>query len=362
METLSAHLNNLINLEKGIYFLENSLWNWILAVIIAIAIYFILRPIFNVIVEKIDKVINHTDSTINLVLIETLKNSKFWFFAVIAIFFGSKILNLGEYEFVPFKILILTTFVQVGIWLSVIFSRGLKNWNRRHRNPSQRAAIVIVHGVGKFFIWSAILLLILDNFGVRVISLLAGLGVGGIALALAVQKVLGDLFASISIMIDKPFEIGDLINVGTIWGTVETIGVKTTRIRALTGEQVIIANSDLLDSRVSNFKRMSERRITLGISVSNQTSKENLHAIVDVIKGIIDSQNDARYDRGHLKGFSASSVDYEFIYWVTKPDYLSYMDVQQQINLAIIDAFAEREINLAYSTQRVLVENNGFGS
>jgi small-conductance mechanosensitive channel len=329
----------------SIYFFGNSLWDWFLAIIISVLVYFLLRFLFKFIVAKLSGVIA-----------DSIKNSKTWFFAAIALFFGTRILNFGEYDFLPLKILILATFVQAGIWLSVIFHWSLANWSHKNENPSQRAAFVIIQGIGKFIIWVTILLLILDNLGVQVISLLTGLGVGGIAVALAVQKILGDLFASVSIMIDKPFEIGDLITIDSIIGTVEAIGVKTTKIRSITGEQIIISNSDLLDSRISNFKRMTERRATLGISVSNKTPNEHLQIIVGMVKSIIENQSDARFDRGHLKSFSASSVDYEFVFWVTKPDYLSFMDVQQQINLAIINALAEKNINLAYPIQKVLLE------
>jgi len=226
------------------------------------------------------------------------------------------------------------------------------------KNPNQNPAVSITLVFGKFIVWAAIVLLILDNMGVKIISLVAGLGLGGIAIALAVQKILGDLFASISIMLDKPFEVNDLITTDMITGTVESIGIKTTRIRSVNGEQVVISNGDLLESRITNLKRMTERRIIFSISVSSQTSNENLKNIVALIKNIIDKQSDTRFDRGHLKSFSASSVDYEIVYWVTKPDYLSYMDVQQGINLAILDAFAEKKINLAYSAQKVLLEKN----
>jgi small-conductance mechanosensitive channel len=226
------------------------------------------------------------------------------------------------------------------------------------RYSPQSVAITIIMGLSKFILWVAILLLILDNLGVKVVSLLAGLGIGGIAIALAAQRILGDLFASISIMLDKPFEAGDLINTGTVTGFVESIGVRTTRIRSITGEQVIIANSDLLESRMNNFKRMTERRITFGISISSDTANKDLKSIVGIIKNIIDNQSDARFDRGHLKNFSASSVDYEIVFWVTKPDYLTYMDVQEKINLAILDVFEERNIKLAYPAQRVLLEKD----
>jgi small-conductance mechanosensitive channel len=356
MESLLARFKMLEVTEEGIYFLKNSLWDWLFAVIITIVVYFLLRPLFNLIVRKIDKKINHKQHKLGDIIINVLKNSKSWFFAIIAIFLGTKFLNLGEYNFIPHKILILTMLVQAAVWLSIIFSQSLKNWSEKNENPSKHSATVIVLWLGKFLIWSSAFLLLLDNLGVKIVSLLAGLGVGGIALALAMQKILGDVFASISIMLDKPFEIGDFIFIGDIKGTVESIGIKTTHLRSLTGEQVIIANSVLLDSRVSNFKRMSERRIVLDINVNPQNLEETLQEIIALVKDIIENQNDARFDRGHLKGFSASSIDYEFVYWVRSPDYVIYMDVQQKINMAILAAFAKRKINLAHQTQKVLLD------
>jgi len=356
MDSLLTYLNQFIKTEEGIYFLGNSLWNWFLAMAAFVAIYFTVKPIFGLIVKKIDKVINHKLNKTGDIAVDTLKHSKAWFFIAIAIFFGSKFLNLSGYNFLPFRILMFAIFIQAGIWSNVIFSKGLKNWNQKNKNPSQHAAVVIVLWFGRFIIWATVLLLILDHLGIEAISLLAGLGVGGIAIALAMQKILGDLFASISIMLEKPFEIGDFVMVGDIRGTVESIGIKTTRIRSINGEQIVISNSDLLESRVNNFKRMAERRIIFNLNVSNQTSKENIHAITEVVKNIIDSQENVRFDRGHLKGFSPGSIDYEFVYWVKNPDFMVYMDVQQKINLAIIDEFAERNINMAYPAQKVLLE------
>jgi len=319
------------------------------ALLITIAVYIAFRLIFGLIVKR----------KFNKILADTLKNSKFWFFAAIALFFGVKNLNLGQFHFLPLQILILTTFLQAGIWLSVIFKDLLVNWSEKNNpNASKNAGFIIISGFGHFLIWSAILLLILDNLGVKVVSLMAGLGVGGIAVALAVQKILGDLFASISIMIDKPFEIGDFIAVGEFRGTVESIGIKTTRLRSLTGEQVIISNTDILDSRINNLKRMEERRIVLNFGVSYKTSRENLEKIIELVKNIIDNQSDARLERGNLKSFDASSIDYEFVYWVTKPDFPTYMNVQEKINLAMIDAFAKINVEMARPTQAVFVHGS----
>jgi len=223
-------------------------------------------------------------------------------------------------------------------------------------NPSK--PILIFMKVGKFLVFIVILLLTLDSLGVKVVSLLAGLGIGGLAIAFAAQKVLGDLFIYVLIKLDKPFEEGDLINFGTITGKVKKIGIKTTRIDSdsETGEEIIVSNSGLLEGKVINFAKRKQRRITFDISVSNQTAKENLQAIIALVKGIIENQNDAVFKRGHLKGFSAGAVEYEFVFDVTKLD--SYMAVQEKVYLAILDAFAERNIIMSYPAQKVLLEKN----
>jgi small-conductance mechanosensitive channel len=356
MENILAHINGLIDSLSEVNIVHLAL-RLVLATAIAIFVYIVFRFLFKKLVAQADKFAHSKDNKVYLIAIDAFKNSKSWFFAAFALFASAEILELGRHTYIPLKILTLAAFIQIGIWLSVIFRDSLINWSEKN-NQSKNSTVTIMMLLGKFFIWAAILLLILDNLGVKVVSLLAGFGIGGIAVALAVQKILGDLFASVSIMLDKPFEVGDLINIDSVTGFVESIGVKTTRIRSITGEQVIISNSDLLESRVNNLKRMAERRITLPINASPGTSNENLKSIVDIVKNIIGNQENARFDRGHLKNVSASSVDYEFVYWVTKPDYLTYMDVQEKINLKILDAFAERKISLAYPAQRVLLEKN----
>ncbi len=220
-------------------------------------------------------------------------------------------------------------------------------------NPSK--PILIFMKIGKFLVFIIILLLTLDSLGVKVVSLLAGLGIGGLAIAFAAQKVLGDLFTYVLIKINKPFEEKDWISFGTITGIVEKIGIKTTIINPDTGtdERIIVSNSSLLEGQVTNFREYKNRRIIFGISVSNQTSKENLKEIVAIVKGIIEKQSDVSFKRGHLKSFSAGAVEYEFAFDVLRT---KYMDIQEKINLAILDVFAERNIIMAYPAQKVLLE------
>jgi small-conductance mechanosensitive channel len=212
--------------------------------------------------------------------------------------------------------------------------------------------------VAKMAIWTIVTLLALENMGIDVTALIAGLGIGGIAIALAIQNILSDLFASLSIIVDKPFVIRDFIIVGELMGTVERIGLKTTRVKSLTGEQIIFSNSDLLSSRVRNYKRMYERRIAFPIGVTYQTSPEKLEEISVLIEEIVSRQSDVRFDRCHFKSFGDFAIVFETVYYVLNPDYAVYMNVQQAINLAIMRAFTAHSIEFAYPTQTLFVQRD----
>jgi small-conductance mechanosensitive channel len=201
-----------------------------------------------------------------------------------------------------------------------------------------------------------VILFALDNLGVAVTPMLTGLGIGGIAIALAVQNILGDLFGSVSILLDRPFVVGDSIQVGDKSGTVERIGIKTTRVRANSGEQLVFANTDLLASRVQNFKRMSERRVQFPIGIAYETPSDRIRALPALIRAAIEKQSPVRFDRCHLKSFGAYSLDYEAVYFVLTPDFKTYMDIQQAINFELFDLFAAQGIEFAYPTQAQVVK------
>jgi len=246
--------------------------------------------------------------------------------------------------------------------LDFIFNRIIKmlpnDISSKLNDKKNTSIFKYIVNICKFLVFIIILLLTLDSLGVKVVSLLAGLGIGGLAIAFAAQKVLGDLFTWVLIMINKPFKEEDRISFGTITGIVKKIGIKTTRIdpETGTGEEIIVSNSSLLEGQVTNFGTKGEtnnRRIIFGISVSNQTSKENLKEVVAAVKGIIEKQSNTIFKRGHLKNFSAGAVEYEFAFDVLRTE---YMNIQEKINLAILDAFDERNIIMAYPVQKVLLE------
>lgn len=243
---------------------------------------------------------------------------------------------------------------QVGFW----GHRAIRGWRTlqiRRSQESENGAAAMNYGViaflGEMALWIVLILMILDNLGVNITTLVASLGIGGIAVALAVQNILGDLFASLSIALDKPFVAGDFIIIDTAMGTVKQVGLKTTRIQSLTGEELILSNADLLKSRIRNMKRMEERRIVFQIGLVFGTSSEKLRKANEIIADTVRSQPNARLDRAHFKAIGASSLDFEVVYYVLTPDYNQYMDTQQAINLTLIERLEAEGIEFAFPTQ-----------
>ncbi len=212
-------------------------------------------------------------------------------------------------------------------------------------------------------IWTVGLVFLLDNLGFKVSAVITGLGIGGIAVALAAQAILGDLFAYFVIFFDRPFEIGDFIIVGDKLGSVEYIGLKTTRVRSLSGEQLVFSNKDLTDSRIHNYKKMERRRVVFQLGVIYQTTLEQVKEIPGIVRKIIEDQEDTAFDRGHFAKYGDFSLNFEFVYYVIGADYNKYMDIQQAINLAIYKVFEEKGIEFAYPTQTLFMSMlNGNGS
>ncbi|MCX6170539.1 MAG: mechanosensitive ion channel family protein [Ignavibacteriales bacterium] len=202
-----------------------------------------------------------------------------------------------------------------------------------------------------FFVWIIGLLFLLDNLGFQISTIVAGLGISGIAVALAAQAILGDLFSYFVIFFDRPVEIGDFITFDSKEGTIEKIGIKTTRVRALSGEQLIVANSKLTSSILHNYKRLETRRIVFKLGVTYQTKSDQLKMIPGIVKGIIEKHEQIRFDRAHFKSYGDFSLNFEIVYYVLSSDYTFYMDIQEKINLEIYDQFEKLGIKFAYPTQ-----------
>jgi small-conductance mechanosensitive channel len=249
-------------------------------------------------------------------------------------------------------------FIQIGIWgmslVDALLEKGFET--ARVGESAAKSASGIVRWFAVVLIWGCVILVILSGFGVEITPLIAGLGVGGIAIAFALQQILGDVFCSVAIVMDKPFEVGDFIIVGDFMGTVERIGIKTTRVRSLSGEQIIFSNSDLLGSRVRNYKRMQERRVVFGFGVLYSTSVDQLRQIPDIVKEIITAIDGIRFDRAHFQKFGDSSLDFEVVYYVLSADYNLYMDIQQRINLELLSRLEALGVEMAFPSRTIYLD------
>jgi small-conductance mechanosensitive channel len=273
-----------------------------------------------------------------------------WLFLwAVAVYLGSRDLTFipRVERFLTIGIVLLF-WMQVGLWAmaAVRYAIDLRRKSSAGLDELLTSSIDVILFVAGLVIWAMVLLLALDNLGVEIKPLLAGLGIGGIAVALAVQTVLSDLLASLSIALDKPFGIGDFLTVGESQGTVEHIGVKSTRLRSLTGEQLIMGNTDILKSRVRNYGRMRERRAVFQFGVSYDTDPQALAAIPAEVRKIVESTPDTRFDRCHFLTYGESTLQFETVFFALKPDFNTYADAQQKINLAIFDRLREMKVSL----------------
>lgn len=229
------------------------------------------------------------------------------------------------------------------------------------KKRGRESAITQLRGITlivSIVIWSIAILFFINNLGYNVTTILTGLGIGGIAIALATQTILADLFNYFVLFFDRPFEVGDFIVVEDKSGTVEAIGIKTTRVRALSGEQLVFSNTDLTNSRLHNFKRMQQRRVVFTLGVTYTTPKEKLEKIPQVIQDAITQQADTRFDRAHFVSLGDFSLIFEAVYYVLTDDYNRYMDIQQAINLHLYEVFQREHIEFAFPTQSMIVQKS----
>ena len=335
-------------------YLGNSLHTWLVALGIAVAVFLVLKSVQSLAKHRLSALAKKTKTNLDDLVVEVLSKTKFLFLFVVSIYVGAQALTLPPLvQHVLDKLTIFVVLLQAAFWGNGAVAFWLKH-TIAQRKEEDAAAATTLAGLGFLLtlaVWSVALLLALDNMGVNITGLVAGLGIGGLAIALAVQNILGDLFASLSIILDKPFVIGDFIVVDDLQGTVEHVGLKTTRVRSLSGEQIVFSNSGLLQSRIRNYERMQERRVVFNLRVTYQTPYEYLQKIGPIVQQIIGGQSQARFDRVHFKEYGDSALIYEVVYYITTPDYNLYMDVQQAINLGIYRRFQEAGITFAYPTR-----------
>jgi small-conductance mechanosensitive channel len=341
--------------------LGNSLEQWTVAILVALATFLVLQIARWFVLQRLARLIFRRRRNAEQVSVRLVRQTKIIFMLVVSIYAGSRLLAMPESvsSFVSLAAGI-AFIIQLGIWAHALIDGILagQRGDDLADAAGSSSTLNVVGMIAKGAVWTIVLLLVLDNLpGVQVTTLIASLGIGGIAIGLAVQNILGDLFASLSIALDKPFVIGDFIVVGDYRGTVEHIGLKSTRLRSISGEQLVFGNGDLLGSRIQNFKRMMRRRVAFKVGVTYQTTPEQIMAVPDKLRQIVEAQENTTFDRAHFQEFGDFALIFEVVYFVEEPDYTVYMDTQQAINLEIMRYFQETGIEFAYPTQTVLLQS-----
>ena len=335
-------------------FLGNAVTTWVYAAAAFVLTAVGVRVFLRVIAKRLARLAEHTETRFDDAAVELLRQTRWWVLAVFGLYAAARFLELPERPEHWIRIAaIAALLIQAGFWASGLVVSAVE-YSRRQRmanTPAAATGLYAIGIVGRIVVWSVILLLILDNLGIDITALVASLGVGGVAVALAVQNILGDLFASFSIIFDKPFVVGDFLIIGEHMGSVEHVGLKTTRLRSLTGEQLVFSNSDQLSSRIRNFGRMKERRVAFEIGVTYETSRDKLKKIPQMLRSAIEAQSKTRFDRAHFKAFGDFSLLFETVYFVAVPDYNIYMDIQQDVNLAIHEQFENAGVEFAFPSQ-----------
>ncbi|WP_244100100.1 mechanosensitive ion channel family protein [Burkholderia anthina] len=329
--------------------------DWVYAFGAAVASYIALAYLLKFVTDRLATLSTRTSTQYDDMLVEVLRRTHKIVLLAAAILIGAKFLPLPERWANRLDHL---WFLVVGLQLALWASRGVGIWTARRLQATNALAhnpvmTTMIAWTLRGLLWSVLLLAILANMGVNITAFVASLGVGGVAVALAVQSILSDLFASLAIGLDKPFEIGDFIVFGDVAGSIEHIGLKTTRIRSLSGEQIVCSNTELLKHTIHNYKRMAERRIQFSFGVTYDATPDTLRKVPEIVKSAVESAGETRFDRAHFKGFGESDLTFEVVYYVMDPSYNVYMDIQQEINLDLMHGLSRVGLELAFPTRTV---------
>jgi len=345
-----------------IYF-GNTILKYITAIGIFVLIIAVVKIFRLIVLKRLKKWAAKTQTTIDDFILNGIKKSIVPILYYSAIYFAARSLSLSDSvrNILDVLSIVVVTFYIIRLITSTL-DYSIKSYSAKQDAADQKAKqLKSISTLARIIIWGVGLVFLLDNLGFNISAVVAGLGIGGIAVALAAQTILGDLFSYFIIFFDRPFELGDYIKVGDKNGTIEHIGIKTTRIRALNGEQLVFSNTDLTSSRLHNFKKLQKRRIVFMLGVIYETHAEKLKLIPGLVKNIISEEENSDYDRGHFKSFGDFSLNFEFVYYVLSSDYTTYMDTQHNINMKIFDKFHGEGIEFAYPTQLVYVNKADSG-
>ncbi len=341
-------------------FLSFTINEWLYTLLIFAVTYVGLLLVWKFAIKKISRFALKNPTKLGDLVVEVMRSTTQLTFALFSLLFAMHFLELNAKWVTRLDYL---SFLVIGIQVAIWFSRGITLWAKAKvvaTDGSAENAVLttMLSWIFKTIVWSIALLSILANMGVNITAFVASLGVGGVAVALAVQNILSDLFASLAIGLDKPFVIGDFIIFGDVLGTVERVGLKTTHIRSLSGEQIVCGNTELLKNTIHNYKRMAERRVVFEFRVTYGTKADVVEKIPEIVKQAITSQSQTRFDRAHFKGFGLSSLDFEVVYYVLDSSYNIYMDKQQAINLYLMRELEAMKVSFAFPTMTLNLSKN----
>ncbi len=353
---------NFMKIFNGPFFettiFSNTVQSYMLAALIFFGVALALKLFQSALINHIKTLAQKTKTQIDDILIDGIKAIRWPVYVLVSINIALNILSVHGIIKMTFYYAMIVAVVFYTIKLVEEFINfGTKKIIENKKDGEESTEIVrLLASIVKILVWASAIVLILANMGYNVTSLVAGLGIGGLAIALAVQNVLSDIFSAFSIYFDKPFKVGDFVVLGEHSGTIKRIGIKSTRIQALQGEEIVISNNELTQARVQNFGMMERRRIVFTLGVTYDTKQEKLKRITGIIKDVIDKEKLATYNRSHFKTFGPSSLDYETVYFVETSDYAEYMNTQQNVNLEIVSRFEKEGIEFAFPTQTIHIE------
>ena len=334
---------------------------WLIAAALFLGVYVVLALGRRLLVRRLGAVAARTSTRLDDLVVETVRRTRPYFLLLLAAHVAARVVPPSGEIAVAFRALsVILVLLQAGGWGNGLIGFAADHYVRQRAadDIGMRATIQALGYGGRFVLWALLVVTALQNFGVDVTALLTGLGIGGVAIALAVQNILGDLFAALAIVLDKPFVVGDFITVDNVLGTVEHVGLKTTRIRSLSGEQVIVANNDLLKSKIRNYKRMEHRRIVFSLDVAYDTPADAVARIPSTIREVIEAQPKTKFDRCHFLAFAESSLRLEAVYFILDADYNVYADTQHAVNLDIMRRFAAERIEFAFPSRTVYLRSD----
>jgi small-conductance mechanosensitive channel len=338
----------------------NSLTTWAIALSVCAGLTAVFLMIRHIAVKRLSLLTQNTETYVDDVIVGMLSATRMLFLVLVALYLCRGMVELSTLRETQIsRIMVVVLLVQIALW----GDRGIRLWlahcleKARVEDAGRTTSTSALGMAARLVLWVVVLLMILDNLNFNISALVASLGIGGIAVALAMQNILGDIFSSLAIVLDKPFVVGDFIVIDAVSGTVEFIGLKTTRVRSLSGEQIVFSNTDLLGSRIRNYKHMQERRIVFNLTLAYQTTEEQLRAIPKIVQEAVEAEEGVRFERAHFAAFAESSLNFEVVYHVVTPDYNMYMDAQQAINLALFSRFSKEKIQFAFPSRTVYLVN-----